>query len=148
VREVRFTPTCVGTRNSLRMRARDEAVHPHVRGDEGVADETGIVEVGSPPRAWGRDRELVERLECARFTPTCVGTRARRGSRRRRRTVHPHVRGDEKIVDPQNTDSTGSPPRAWGRGEGRTDSTDPGRFTPTCVGTRGAGGSDPCTGAV
>ena len=49
--------------------------------------------------------------------------------------VHPHVRGDDQSMDTSKNAVFGSPPRAWGRQEGRLSAGGRSRFTPTCVGT-------------
>src|SRR5690606_12600160 len=64
----RFTPTCVGTTAAFAESARAFAVHPHVRGDDGLAAR-GVVNIcGSPPRAWGRHRLDHGGATCFRFT--------------------------------------------------------------------------------
>ncbi len=131
----RFTPTCVGT--SYRWAADSRRIF------------------GSPPRAWGHLLGGVELLLVARFTPTCVGTsRSRRQSRPPvpvhphvrgdiasatevggSGPVHPHVRGDITVETLAAANATGSPPRAWGHLQPDPVWKEPGRFTPTCVGT-------------
>ena len=112
---IRFTPTCVGTTASLRVRLQS---------------------IGSPPRAWGHttrpacaccaiavhphvrgDHEDSARQfsDCSRFTPTCVGTTCQPFRAAQMSTVHPHVRGDNARAVPDT--------------QARV------RFTPTCVGT-------------
>ncbi len=92
---IRFTPTCVGTMISVRSVGILVAVHPHVRGDNGlvtagrtrhqgftptcvgtIAGDAGWPDNkrGSPPRAWGQLAGLTAGLTARRFTPTCVGT--------------------------------------------------------------------------
>ena len=50
----RFTPTCVGTILPHTVGHFQTTVHPHVRGDDGVATSSEPTKNGSPPRAWGR----------------------------------------------------------------------------------------------
>ena len=69
---------------------------------------------GSPPRAWGRQWEGVEKISGLRFTPTCVGKTHAKDSKGYADAVHPHVRGEDS-------------------GDGRPAVTLY-RFTPTCVG--------------
>ncbi len=132
---IRFTPTCVGTTYRKFRNARDEAVHPHVRGDYIAIAPQSSDKSGSPPRAWGlRNGPRMSRWRI-RFTPTCVGTTNTTSTIGWRRSVHPHVRGDynNRAIPPIT--STGSPPRAWGLQFLKFSSFFCRRFTPTCVGT-------------
>ena len=73
----RFTPTCVGTTCRRRGSTSYRAVHPHVRGDNTIAERATAALGGSPPRAWGQ-HVLGDGLQRRpRFTPTCVGTTCR-----------------------------------------------------------------------
>ena len=129
-------------------------VHPHVRGEDTVLPETGPGNVGSPPRAWGRPVTDFDTRRITRFTPTCVGKTP--GPRRnlRQRSVHPHVRGEDRgrnapvsgekvhphvrgedpVEERNSRPPVGSPPRAWGRLQEGEDAQGGFRFTPTCVG--------------
>ena len=151
----RFTPTCVGTADIISSQSPTVTVHPHVRGDGDVVGFSLRLRAGSPPRAWGRRSPFLCLLDqgrftptCVgtalgdqdldtgyRFTPTCVGTAVRLGFKRRRHTVHPHVRGDGPITASDFDNDTGSPPRAWGRRVKLLLPLAEMRFTPTCVGT-------------
>ncbi len=133
---VRFTPTCVGKIRSRSASRPAVPVHPHVRGEN-----AGIVNVisgasrftptcvgkmleylgiqtksyGSPPRAWGKcEVDLVAILH-QRFTPTCVGKMSPLISIVIPSMVHPHVRGENFLMQPRVSLSSGSPPRAWGK---------------------------------
>ena len=54
---VRFTPTGVGTIDSLAAHTLLLTVHPHGRGDNlAVADRVALAD-GSPPRAWGQSQQ-------------------------------------------------------------------------------------------
>src|SRR4051812_928455 len=90
-------------------------VHPHGRGDGGRVEIYARPLLGSPPRAWGRLRTLIALTSITRFTPTCVGTAARRNHLRSVLAVHPHVRGDGEEDKHAIRARAGSPPRAWGR---------------------------------
>ena len=152
---MRFTPTCVGTTRTAHPCHHLAAVHPHVCGDDSRAASCDLMASGSPPRVWGRQTLLRHLAWTTRFTPTCVGTTLVRVPRMSRRTVHPHVCGDDLGRRVAVIDVPGSPPRVWGR---RCDWTmtafrfgspprvwgrrtvmyvhcSTARFTPTCVGT-------------
>ncbi len=96
---------------------------------------------GPPPRAWG---QLVNRLSFGlahRSTPTCVGTTSPGPTAIRRCEVHPHVRGDNKILPCLNRFPQGPPPRAWGQRLPPYAKLLQDRSTPTCVGTTTSGSS-------
>src|SRR5690606_38861729 len=59
-----------------------------------LRDSTHVGKCGSPPRAWVPVCGCDLGVALHRFTPTCVGTCARRETRRPLPPVHPHVRGD------------------------------------------------------
>ena len=134
-----------------------------MRGDDYESKLGHIVRIGSPPRAWGRPWAPWGPWARRRFTPTCVGTTKSAECRAARAPVHPHVRGDDSAVSAAASTTNGSPPRAWGRLEGKlqpppVEAVHPHvrgddfscsfarglakRFTPTCVGTTP---SSPCT---
>ena len=135
--------------------AANRAVHPHGRGDNLRRVSNPLVRDGSPPRAWGQCRTGRRNPPAVRFTPTGVGTIATlRGSLRpsavhphgrgdnatvRRslsiRPVHPHGRGDNCVLADLNTNTPGSPPRAWGQCYRAQFHATRHRFTPTGVGT-------------
>src|SRR5690606_31768323 len=94
---------------------KSSPVHPHVRGDDVVVSLALLDACGSPPRAWGRRAAERAGDRGGRFTPTCVGTTPSAPPGASRRTVHPHVRGDDRVRDNGYAERRGSPPRAWGR---------------------------------
>ena len=110
----RFTPTCVGKTPIALPVLWIGAVHPHVRGEDAHSRPPLAAPSGSPPRAWGRQWEGVEKISGLRFTPTCVGKTSLGGENRPDIPVHPHVRGEDDLRLP-----------IFVRIE---------RFTPTCVG--------------
>ena len=151
---LRLTPTCVGRTRSRsgetptatahpHVRGEDRGptpryksrpAHPHVRGEDLIALISALIEGGSPPRAWGGQPVEAPRFSWVRLTPTCVGRTRSRSSTARRRSAHPHVRGEDRGLIGWPRSRTGSPPRAWG---GRVTPAFPAieaRLTPTCVG--------------
>jgi len=134
-RRARFTPTCVGTTDSVGAFGCDIAVHPHVRGDDWSRSTSPLFPLGSPPRAWGRPTRVAVLLKPRRFTPTCVGTTIVFDVPANGRSVHPHVRGDDWTTAYRIIGFYGSPPRAWGRLRFPLLVQISNRFTPTCVGT-------------
>ena len=130
----RFTPTCVGKTSTSTPRRSAAAVHPHVRGEDLWCAQDLEANLGSPPRAWGRQGSRPLHVGRQRFTPTCVGKTGGGGADARINSVHPHVRGEDQRLMGQPVRPDGSPPRAWGRPIHPSARRGPSRFTPTCVG--------------
>ena len=111
---MRFIPTGVGNSPPRRPRPARAPVHPHGRGELGLAG-CGICRlVGSSPRAWGTRRCHRTTLGCRRFIPTGVGN----SSGRIVSAVRP----------------AGSSPRAWGTRSRVAQLRTRARFIPTGVG--------------
>ena len=70
----RFTPTRVGTTDSLSALSSALTVHFYARGDNSAGRGLGVPSRGSPPRAWGQLVSCQPNTDCCRFTPTRVGT--------------------------------------------------------------------------
>ncbi len=132
--QLRFTPTCVGKTRRCKAASPSSPVHPHVCGEDAVADPDGDGHAGSPPRVWGRQAVLVRRPAAVRFTPTCVGKTVWKHCPVPSRSVHPHVCGEDASVASSLAAPYGSPPRVWGRLLRYVDVRPAVRFTPTCVG--------------
>ncbi len=90
---------------------------------------------GSPPRTWGALHALAFRHDSLRFTPTHVGSTARRRAGARRPAVHPHARGEHgRESGPRSTRAVH--PHARGEHAGGADvKIRHRRFTPTHVGS-------------
>ena len=71
----RFTPTCVGKTPPTRTLVSPPAVHPHMRGEDATETPRDERNVGSPPHAWGRQRDPGRHTGCP--------------------AVHPHMRGED-----------------------------------------------------
>jgi len=132
----RFTPTGVGKRRDARDPACAAKVHPHGRGEKGIVVGLAAENVGSPPRAWGKDDHRARGRAVRGFTPTGVGKRSPRSRSMARTAVHPHGRGEKWTRSRRTGDGPGSPPRAWGKVPVEPVSTVNDRFTPTGVGKR------------
>ena len=131
----RFTPTRVGTTQSVDAPPHLSSVHPHACGDNGERGCQRAPPHGSPPRVWGQLATQAGEVLHARFTPTRVGTTPWSCRRARAPSVHPHACGDNGVAyDPIDSPS-GSPPRVWGQLHGLGDRLTAARFTPTRVGT-------------
>src|SRR5205823_4009404 len=110
----RFTPTRVGTTPTAPRTASGTPVHPHACGDNAGGDEERWSSAGSPPRVWGQPVPSAVEPAGRRFTPTRVGTTARRAARATPPAVHPHACGDNVDAILSDAPPLGSPPRVWG----------------------------------
>ena len=133
--EDRFTPTRVGTTGRDGLHSRARAVHPHACGDNLRRASSAARSRGSPPRVWGQPPLAPPGSSPVRFTPTRVGTTARRPRSGAAVAVHPHACGDNDIAERVWPMVVGSPPRVWGQPTGRAAPCAAQWFTPTRVGT-------------
>ena len=90
----RFIPTGVGNSVSNSGHQRDDAVHPHGRGELRLYCSGRHANNGSSPRAWGTQRRFLRRRQPRRFIPTGVGNSLPPQPRRALLPVHPHGRGE------------------------------------------------------
>ena len=112
--------------------------HPHVRGEDLDAAWYSVQTLETPPRAWGRQRPMMLKISVSRNTPTCVGKTEGNYYANDMLEKHPHVRGEDVVVQSDCKATTETPPRAWGR---LTVCRKLNRFprnTPTCVGKTGS----------
>ncbi len=91
------------------------SVHPHGCGDNNGARILRAPVAGSPPRVWGQLMDAAPPFFIIRFTPTGVGTTRTGRCCARTRTVHPHGCGDNDVVEAEDDNTFGSPPRVWGQ---------------------------------
>jgi len=110
------------------------SVHPHVRGEHGLAAVGIEVAAGSSPRAWGTLVCTTSPSKASRFIPTCVGNTSVSARPGGPWPVHPHVRGEHASNTASSWSPSGSSPRAWGTRPWRWCWTARCRFIPTCVG--------------
>ena len=89
-------------------------VHPHVRGEQAKIRMSARSRSGSSPRTWGTDGVVADHRLARRFIPTYVGNSDQARQRTVRKTVHPHVRGEQDSVAGPVTVMVGSSPRTWG----------------------------------
>ncbi len=131
---LRFIPTLVGNAKGRSPFRRGSSVHPHARGERTLPAWVIIQTDGSSPRSWGTrgaDRRGALRR---RFIPTLVGNAPASSRRRRRSPVHPHARGERRVVENAVLSVPGSSPRSWGTRQMSIPGSRPGRFIPTLVG--------------
>ena len=109
-------------------------VHPHARGEHLEAKKLKGQDYGSSPRAWGTPACALPVLRHRRFIPTRVGNTRCRPKSLRRRSVHPHARGEHATVLGLRGTGSGSSPRAWGTHDPWVNLLYRWRFIPTRVG--------------
>ena len=110
----RFIPTCVGNTGDCVPCGRHDPVHPHMRGEYLAAAGGAQTLTGSSPHAWGI-RWLPESWgQWIRFIPTCVGNTPTIIICTGYETVHPHMRGEYRLVRIAPIPWPGSSPHAWG----------------------------------
>ncbi len=108
------TPTCMGKTYLEVHQRRSLRKHPHVHGEDLYGSPPTEELLETPPRAWGRLRELRHVL--------------RSGEK------HPHVHGEDSPVTRSTKDPPETPPRAWGRHRAPVNTGINIRNTPTCMG--------------
>ncbi len=89
---------------------------------------------GTPPRVWGKLNFARQRSQVIRYTPTCVGKTYSSIVFVCYTKVHPHVCGENVLVQRRYQLRQGTPPRVWGKRLVWLYVTDACRYTPTCVG--------------
>src|SRR5690606_15275570 len=131
----RTTPACAGTtspQTSARWSAED---YPRVRGDDIPSKRRPRCCCGLPPRARGRQPDLVHPETETRTTPACAGTTSIDSSRYARTSDYPRVRGDDSLAPAPVGAIAGLPPRARGRRSSEAKQGSAVRTTPACAGT-------------
>ena len=89
--------------------------HPHGRGEDPTLAHNILMDLETPPRAWGRRTLLQSNTHCLRNTPTGVGKTNGCNSSQSKAKKHPHGRGEDHRQPIQLPVSLETPPRAWGR---------------------------------
>ncbi len=135
----RFTPACAGTTTWNRPTSAAVSVHPRMRGDDQGRESRARLPRGSPPHARGRQPGHYPHNPAARFTPACAGTTSRSSACPVVLSVHPRMRGDDRMCTSPVSISTGSPPHARGRRHLGDRLHGLLRFTPVCAGTTHTG---------
>ncbi len=130
----RSIPTRVGKTASARRCTRGAAVHPHARG-ENVWIPIGLPSpIGPSPRAWGKLGSVGRSTLLIRSIPTRVGKTWCVSSAPTACAVHPHARGENAGITPEDDEAYGPSPRAWGKPETRRPGANRRRSIPTRVG--------------
>ena len=98
LRAHRFIPTCVGNSRSRTGLSNTRSVHPHIRGELVGWTSIDLGSSGSSPHAWGTPDLPCRGERDRRFIPTCVGNSPCHRPRRCKVPVHPHMRGELRMV--------------------------------------------------
>ena len=121
------------TRSSIRS-TRSIGKHPHTRGeDRQMLALSGSVKE-TPPHAWGRRLRSERQSHIPRNTPTRVGKTLGRSYATSDDQKHPHTRGEDLLGMPGTTETSETPPHAWGRLKSASPVQRFLRNTPTRVG--------------
>ena len=130
----RFIPTPVGNTPTRSPTTTLGTVHPHARGEHELEHSAVAVAAGSSPRPWGTPDTGAKQRGLRRFIPTPVGNTHRVCRAVGVWPVHPHARGEHRLV-PQRADlQSGSSPRPWGTPDSIAQPAAHRRFIPTPVG--------------
>lgn len=130
----RLTSTCVGRTCLARGRCFARSAHPHMCGEDHRGLLLVVVLGGSPPHTWGGPAQGLTGSQDRRLTPTCVGRTYCSVSSAYPGTAHPHMRGEDAVVDAAEVHGHGSPPHARGGRRTPRSGALPLRLTPTCAG--------------
>ncbi len=117
---------------------RCRPVHPHARGEHGLAPVAARRTPGSSPRTWGTQQNAHEDTRRRRFIPTHVGNTAAPAPMPQLRSVHPHARGEHGYAGLRPSLNSGSSPRTWGTPARSCALSRCSRFIPTHVGNTDA----------
>ena len=93
------TPTCVGKTLLLNLGILSSGKHPHVRGEDFRVYMACYASLETPPRAWGRLILQGEHVFLLGNTPTCVGKTHAVAHLFTCKKKHPHVRGEDSILE-------------------------------------------------
>ena len=110
----RFIPACAGNSRPQEGQALHPPVHPRVRGEQAVPWSVSNAQAGSSPRARGTGVSGNYTFQEIRFIPACAGNSACGGIISDPTTVHPRVRGEQRVTRPMAPGYPGSSPRARG----------------------------------
>ena len=130
----RFIPTGVGNIPTPLPGGQHYAVHPHRRGEHHGPIVTPSVGFGSSPQAWGTFQEDQIIFKTGRFIPTGVGNICYLSIHFKMISVHPHRRGEHRLLVSPMIWASGSSPQAWGTSHVHNVQPIGERFIPTGVG--------------
>ena len=130
----RFIPTHVGNIRGGVWDIPAKSVHPHARGEHRKKAMSHMQIAGSSPRTWGTSLPKTWINFSAGFIPTHVGNMKESRPDPKRKSVHPHARGEHQKILDEDIFILGSSPRTWGTFSNIRGGRIPTRFIPTHVG--------------
>ena len=131
------TPTHVGKTNITSVSPRRIKKHPHARGEDYRLEVDRRDKKETPPRTWGRQRQVGDVEGVPGNTPTHVGKTKKNGRGRPESQKHPHARGEDSGCGYASAGNGETPPRTWGRRLSMQHSGPLAGNTPTHVGKTG-----------
>ncbi len=114
-RRSRNTPTGVGKTAHCPGAPRLGQKHPHRRGEDKILLMIWASVLETPPQAWGRLANEYAIGNRGGNTPTGVGKTGRACGDCAGGWKHPHRRGEDAVVTPNDLEVEETPPQAWGR---------------------------------
>jgi len=109
------TPTGVGKTKLESLLAIVIQKHPHGRGENAMKLKKNLLDIETPPRAWGKLRSPTTLAVAFRNTPTGVGKTSGTHSYNGYSKKHPHGRGENIAQSFHWRCISETPPRAWGK---------------------------------
>ena len=140
----RFIPAYAGNAPSIHCRARDQTVHPRIRGERGANLGEPHAQGGSSPHTRGTHDHFLVSFVAGRFIPAYAGNAPGSRPAPDPLTVHPRIRGERIVALLVLAACAGSSPHTRGtrlitRSRSRVE-----RFIPAYAGNA-EGHSRPCS---
>ena len=130
----RFIPACAGNTVAKSRITFLDTVHPRVCGEHPRYYRQAPLQAGSSPRVRGTRVTDIKTAVDGRFIPACAGNTIIIKSIIERKSVHPRVCGEHKLLLFDMVAMAGSSPRVRGTPVGRFIDAVPRRFIPACAG--------------
>ena len=105
----------MGTSCTDKQNSRSKRDHPHAYGDKIFSSYYPVLCLGSSPRVWGQDFEIIENRYGGRIIPTRMGTRCAARCKCAHLEDHPHAYGDKFSTLSMLKALARSSPRVWGQ---------------------------------
>ena len=109
------TPTRVGKTPGRKRRTGRWWKHPHAGGEDQGLGTLSLRQTETPPRGWGRQKQLSHVSRGRRNTPTRVGKTIAKQEDENVGEKHPHAGGEDHVYGKTLDLLRETPPRGWGR---------------------------------
>ena len=130
----RFIPAYAGNAPSIHCRARDQTVHPRIRGERGANLGEPHAQGGSSPHTRGTHDHFLVSFVAGRFIPAYAGNAPGSRPAPDPLTVHPRIRGERIVALLVLAACAGSSPHTRGTLRGRLVAMACPRFIPAYAG--------------